>query len=196
MNKEDFRVRRTKKSIKSAFMALMNEKAYAKISIKELTEKAVVNRNTFYLHYLDKDDLLDKIMSESLQKMVDSMQSNQIDQLSDLTYDVFYQLVHNQFRAVEEDLDFFRLVFEDDSIPYLQSKFANVIKNHMSGGYRFNDLPKLKQAYIEYLSSGIAGLIKFWLKNIDNFSSEDMTSIVIDIYSKDVLDVLRRLEDI
>jgi len=194
MKKEDFRIRRTKASIKDAFMILLKEKSYAKISIKEITEKAIVNRNTFYLHYLDKDDLLDKMMSESLKNMIISMQTKHVEHMEELTYSIFTQLVHNQFNAVEEDLDFFRLIFQDDSIPYLQSKFSNAIRNHMSGGTSFTELSKKRQAYIEYLSSGITGLIKFWLRNKDDYTTEEMTSIVIDIYSKDVLEVLKNLD--
>jgi len=194
MRKEDFRVRRTKESIKNAFLALMKNKDYTRISIKEITEIAIINRNTFYLHYLDKDDLLDKLLSESLNKMITSMQAKQSDSLSELTYNEFSQLVQNQFTAVEEDLEFFQLIFEDESIPYLQTKFSNVVKHHMSGGEGFEGLSKERQAYITFLSSGLAGLMKFWIKNKVMYKSEEMTAIVIDIYAKDVLEVLKKLE--
>jgi AcrR family transcriptional regulator len=193
MKKEDFRVKRTKHSIKNAFLNLMKNKAYAKISIKEITEVAIVNRNTFYLHYLDKDDLLDKLLNESLSKMISSMESKESTRLAELTYSEFSKLVQNQFTVVEEDLEFFQLIFEDESIPYLQTKFSNVVKHHMSGGEQFDSLSKKRQAYITFLSSGLTGLMKFWLKNKEHYSSEEMTAIVIDIYAEDVLEVLKKL---
>ncbi len=55
--KTDLRVIRTKKSIKRALLGLLKEKNYNKITIQDISEEAIINRNTFYLHYLDKDDL-------------------------------------------------------------------------------------------------------------------------------------------
>lgn len=185
MNKEDFRIRRTKNSIKEAFLNLMKEKPYNKISVKEITRDAVINRNTFYLHYMDKDDLLDKLLNESLLRMKDSMEEKSTEEIADLNYDIFYHIVYNQFKAVEDDIDFFNLVLGDDSIPYLQAKFVLVIKRHMSQGSHL--ISKERMAYIEFLSAGLTGLIKFWLKNRETYTCEELATIVINIYSKDVL---------
>ena len=53
--------RRTRALIEGAFLELMKEKPYTKISVREITEKADINRSTFYLHYQDIYDLLNKI---------------------------------------------------------------------------------------------------------------------------------------
>jgi AcrR family transcriptional regulator len=59
--KEDLRITRTKKRIKDALIQLLQEKSYEQITIQDIADKAMINRNTFYLHYLDKADLLEKI---------------------------------------------------------------------------------------------------------------------------------------
>ena len=41
-----------------AFLEILNEKDYAYITVKEICEKAGVNRSTFYLHYETVNDLL------------------------------------------------------------------------------------------------------------------------------------------
>ena len=53
----DRRSAKTDKLLKNALIKLMNEKGFEKISVKDLTEEADVNRATFYLHDKDKDDL-------------------------------------------------------------------------------------------------------------------------------------------
>ena len=55
---EDLRVQRTKEAIRHAFTEMICEMDFEKISIKELTERARINRKTFYLHYDSLDDLL------------------------------------------------------------------------------------------------------------------------------------------
>lgn len=57
-NKEDLRVRRTKKVLFDAFTELMSNKTFDEITINELCEAAGVRRATFYKHYADKFDFL------------------------------------------------------------------------------------------------------------------------------------------
>jgi AcrR family transcriptional regulator len=51
-------VRRTQSFILDAFRALLEEKGFKSITVKEITERAGINRATFYAHYQDKFDLL------------------------------------------------------------------------------------------------------------------------------------------
>ena len=52
--KEDLRVKKTKKALSEAFVALLSEKHFEDITINELCEKAEIRRATFYKHYTDK----------------------------------------------------------------------------------------------------------------------------------------------
>src|SRR5437763_7375065 len=65
---EDPRVKRTRKLLQQAFMELMAEKDMASISIGEITDRATVNRATFYAHFPDKYALLDSIVREQFQQ--------------------------------------------------------------------------------------------------------------------------------
>lgn len=62
--KKDLRTIRTTHSIKLAFIDLLQEKPFNKITVSEIAKKAYIDRQTFYLHYLDKYDLLAKIDQE------------------------------------------------------------------------------------------------------------------------------------
>ena len=62
--KEDLRVRRTRLSLRNAFIELTVEKNFSSVTIADITERAMVNRATFYRHFQDKYDLLDKYMDE------------------------------------------------------------------------------------------------------------------------------------
>jgi AcrR family transcriptional regulator len=61
---EDLRVRRTRKLILEAFVELTVEHGFSTITVQDIADRAMVNRSTFYRHYLDKYDLLDKYMEE------------------------------------------------------------------------------------------------------------------------------------
>lgn len=61
----DEMVEKTKEKIQQSFLQLLKEKNFMKVSVRDITESAEINRGTFYLHYLDKYDLLDQ-MEEGL----------------------------------------------------------------------------------------------------------------------------------
>ena len=63
----DRRVRRTRKLLRECLIALLKTKKVQDITVRELTERADLNRGTFYLHYKDVFDLLEKT-EEDLQE--------------------------------------------------------------------------------------------------------------------------------
>lgn len=68
----DLRVKKTKKYIKEAFYQLRKKKPIEKISVKELSEAAMINKSTFYLHYRDVFDLSDKLKNELISAIMES----------------------------------------------------------------------------------------------------------------------------
>ncbi len=64
MERIDPRVKRTRAMIAEAFSAVLHEKGFQAISVQDITERAGINRTTFYLHFTDKYDLLDYNISQ------------------------------------------------------------------------------------------------------------------------------------
>ncbi len=69
-NKEDLRVRKTRKAIHNAFKAMICEMDYEQITIKELAQRAQINRKTFYLHYASLDQLLEELQEEIAENFI------------------------------------------------------------------------------------------------------------------------------
>ena len=66
----DRRVRKTKKQLRQALMHLMSEKPSRSISVRELAERADINRGTFYIHYKDVGDLLQRLEDEMAERLI------------------------------------------------------------------------------------------------------------------------------
>ena len=62
--KLDPRVKRTRSLILRSFESLLAEKGFETISVQDVTDKAEVNRATFYAHFHDKYELLDYSISQ------------------------------------------------------------------------------------------------------------------------------------
>ena len=66
----DRRVRKTKKQLRQALMDLMSEKPSKTISVRELAERADINRGTFYIHYKDVSDLLQRLEDKMAERLI------------------------------------------------------------------------------------------------------------------------------
>lgn len=71
--KSDLRVRRTQKMLQEALIDLIGERSFDSINVGDIAERAMVNRATFYRHYQDKYDLMEKIFTELIEQMVVSI---------------------------------------------------------------------------------------------------------------------------
>ncbi len=87
-NTEDPRVKRTRQLLLQAFDALLAEKPFEAISVQDITERATVNRATFYAHYQDKFDLADRAAREVFQRHL----TGSIQVTSPLTEDTLRRL--------------------------------------------------------------------------------------------------------
>ena len=80
----DLREKKTKRSIKNAFIKLRSTKPLERITIKELVESAEISKATFYLHYRDIYDLSDSLQKELIQEILQSLDQPELF-LSDTT---------------------------------------------------------------------------------------------------------------
>ena len=60
----------TKRAIREAFLDLLEERTLNKITVRDLTDRCGINRNTFYYHYQDIPALLEEICSQEVERIV------------------------------------------------------------------------------------------------------------------------------
>ncbi|AOK92705.1 TetR/AcrR family transcriptional regulator [Paenibacillus polymyxa] len=61
---EDIRIYKTKIAIERALIELLQQHHFKDITIKKICDQALIGRSTFYSHYLDKYDLLEKVVKQ------------------------------------------------------------------------------------------------------------------------------------
>ena len=72
--KVDRRIRKTKAQLRRGLARLMQEKSINEITVKELVDEVDINRSTFYLHYTDIYQMLQKIEEEVMEEIVQVME--------------------------------------------------------------------------------------------------------------------------
>lgn len=164
--KLDRRQLRTKRRIREAFVELSTEKPIEKITIKELAERADIDRKTFYLHYGSLGDVLDEIHNELLEK---------VDQLI-AAYDLFQPSFDalGFFRKINaiigEDSAFYRRMVIANRYSFFYDKLRMTMKEFLRQKYHQRlehtsiSLVKLN-LYAEYATAGIMAVYVEWLKH-------------------------------
>lgn len=112
-NTEDLRIRRTKESIRNALKQMVMEMPYEKITVKGLADRAMINRNTFYLHYESTDDVLREIQADYMERYLKLVEPyNIMDHQRDV--------VRCFFEFMESQDDFFKKITCDSRLDYVR----------------------------------------------------------------------------
>lgn len=99
---KDYRTRVTKMLIRKAFTDMLKEKPIQSITIKELCETAGINRGTFYSHYSDIYDLLEKMEEEMMADFIKALEPLLETNKEDLTP---VKITTGIFRCLKENAD-------------------------------------------------------------------------------------------
>ncbi len=182
----DRRIRKTKKLLRDTLIELMNEKSIENITIKDLTERADLNRGTFYLHYRDIFDLLDQCEIEMLQEMSELL--SKIDPSSFIEYNSInesYPPLVELFEWFKNNLNFGNaLMGSNGGISFLE-KIKTVVENELyKRQYKIdpqNSNSAFSKYFYAYIIFGFLGIIKQWFENDASTPPKEMALILTKI---------------
>ena len=157
------RTRVTKMLIRKAFLNLLSQKPMESISIKELCEKAGINRGTFYSHYTDLYDLRDKIEEEmlrDLQRTLEPLMHIDKEQLTPL------RITAEVFQCLKDNSDLCTVTLSDHGDKAFALRLINLgreICMESYSEYFKNASPKKIEYFYAFVSAGCIGLLQRWL---------------------------------
>lgn len=164
MKKVDIRVIKTKKIIKEAFIELIEIKGYNNVTVSDICKLADINRNTFYLHYQDKEDLISKLVNEATKDLNNALgtttflKHSTLDNISETEIRWGFR---NLLRYIEPNIEFFRILLLDSSITGYVNNMFETIKRLISAALKVKN--PLSNLIYEYTFSGMMGLIRQWI---------------------------------
>lgn len=191
MKLEDRRVRRTKQLIKQSLIELMHEKPFKDITVKDITERADLNRGTFYLHYTDIYDLLSKIEDETLQAIEEML----LDYRCKINTPSCYELLNEFFSYIEDNRNLFQILLHSESEGIFLNKLQHLIKtiglDLMKMFYKDTSRPHYSY-FLSFVLNGILGVTEQWFNNGMDMSSTEMATM-IDHFIMDGISILAKL---
>lgn len=176
LKKKDLRIIRTKKAIKEAFLLLIQEKDFSMITIQNITDKAVINRGTFYLHYLDKYDLLEKITQEVFDELNEYISPSSYIENAKINETNLKLVLQHIFESVGNHIEFYKAILGENGIVSIQRQLHQRIKSKFM--LEFTMLCNQEHITCEFLSqfttSALIGMITWWVESEQRYSSKYM----------------------
>lgn len=177
VNQEDPRVLRTRQLIREAFRELLQNKGFDAITIKDIAQRATINRATFYTHYEDKYALMEEITEESFHKMI----PEQVENAHEFTAEICNELILMTHRYI---VDFYQICRMDSkSIATLvdekiKKMLQQIIECIFLKGHKHNMENRNHTKIIAAMTgSVIYGAAYEWLRVGEN----ERTDILVDI---------------
>jgi AcrR family transcriptional regulator len=164
-DREDLRVQRTHKLLWEALMSLMTEQDFEKISVKDICDRAMVHRTTFYKHYEDKYDLLLRGMRAMHAELKKTHRPEDTATFNDASL-----LFVRMFEHVAEHKRFYKLMLCGDGIGTFYMFMKNYLVEIADKRLRsLEDAGKCFQAPLPVIAQLWAGAIisaiSWWLEN-------------------------------
>lgn len=177
----------TKKKIQQSFLSILKGKEFTKISIKDITDSACINRGTFYLHYLDKYDLLEKVEEELLEGLrihiatIDS--EYKVEMVEQLQVAGFSMEV---FRYIEQHVDQFIVLLSKYNTSGFHLRLKNFFIEQFEENYHSSEMssidPTIPTDYLSaFAASAILGLIEQWLTRQQRETPEEVAELYLKI---------------
>lgn len=181
----DRRKRKSQKAIQEACLALIREKDFEAITISDLTERADLNRGTFYLHYEDKYDMLEQFENQFIAQLQEIiiMKRNNVKNLQELIYSRYGSLVAI-FECFQTNKEVLEIILQTKGIISLQNRLGHLIEDF------FKD-EELLQKYIQQvvpaelfrliLSSICLSIVQYWIAEKKEVSPDTLAKGMLHI---------------
>lgn len=165
---KDLRVRRTLAAVRKAFDELVLTREYREISITDLTEKAGINRKTFYLHYASLDDLVAEIEEEVAGNILEAVGKYALEMN-------LYECITQFYRYMENCSKVEKKLLCDESYAFFYNAVTDKVLNtdEFSKFFKQTKYPTIVRSY----TKSITAIYKDWLSSGKKIEFKVLTEI-------------------
>lgn len=188
MNKSESKYFNTAVCMDEALLALLEKKDFSYITIKEICEKAGVNRSTFYLHYETISDLLEESIQYMYRRFLSYMDSNSIeigfvDRIRDCAPEELYLVTPEYLKPylnyIKENRRFFRTAVEHSNVLRMEDTYDKMFRHVFTPILERYEVSAQDRQYImTFYVNGLMAIITMWLKNDCSDSIDHIIAVI------------------
>lgn len=188
-NITDPRVRKTRRSMREAFMRLVLKKGYDAISIQDIANEAETARITFYRHYDDKEDLLTDCLNALYEGFVEKIENELSTETAQISapIQIFYE-------HLEAEKEFYQVLFSSLGTQTVVKRLTHYVSERMADQLDRLPLTPNPDIPIDIIANHVAsaqiGLGIWWLEQNKPYPAEQMTELSMALSLNGVVGVL------
>ncbi|HDB6515924.1 TPA: TetR/AcrR family transcriptional regulator [Staphylococcus aureus] len=172
----DRRIRKSQVAMRNAFIELLHQHQLEEITVQQIADLADVNRSTFYTHYYDKYDLLEKLEDQQLEEIRDFIHDEKLNGAVKLSTDNIHQIMTVLIDMIEKDIAFYQLMFRMGKDSNIHEKLDDLIMCHLQRYKNENDqINGIPFSYfMSYVSGAGLSLIRHWVEDPNRIDKVDL----------------------
>lgn len=175
----------TKENLKKSFIKLVNAKNFDSVTVSDLARDSKINRGTFYLHYLDKYDLMDKLEVEVIHDLKQILLFDvNLDNLDDPIELIPYESILNALIYVKNDFEFIKTLASDGGDPNFMLMVKDILSEMIDSKIQQSEKLTFSQQMLpedyakEILLSSIVAIIILWIKKDAQETPEEIATMI------------------
>lgn len=173
MNRSESRYFATAVKMDEAFLALLEKKDFAYITVKEICETAGVNRSTFYLHYETMADLLSESVNHMNEQFLDHMKADAetfVTKLWDRPLDELYLITPEYLipylTYIKKNKRLFGTMMDNAAVLGMDKSYNGMFRHVFTPILDRYGVPVQDRGYMmAFYIHGLMAIISEWLKN-------------------------------
>ncbi|WP_411334238.1 TetR/AcrR family transcriptional regulator [Metabacillus indicus] len=129
----DRRIKKTKDEIKRALLEASTIKGIDHVTVQDIVDRADINRATFYYHYKDKRDLVERIESQTLEGLIQNIHIPNVPFNS--FADIIYPPILASLEHVKNFEEVYKILLSNNGISNFRWKMLETIKISVSESF-------------------------------------------------------------
>lgn len=158
MPKIDRRILKSQQAIKKAFIELMSETSFDQITILHISDRANVSRRTVYLHFIDKYDLLDKLIEEHIEELRSICEAEVNNPDGTASWFTFF----------ESHYSFFSTMLASKGAPFFRDRFLAFVIDDIKKSWPLTESKTngvQAEVVVPFIAAAYVGLVEWWFAN-------------------------------
>lgn len=182
---------RSRRMIRQAFLELLHEKAFEKITVTDIVKRADLNRSTFYAHYPDVPGLVEELVDDMIRSSLNLVNQTDIRNLLRDPSPFLSALI----AIGQENMEIYQLLADSDFALHQVEKMKTILVRKAVTEVEIPESIRKSRSFkirVSFFIGGILNTYQQWVRGDLEYSMEEVAEeigVLLQSSNRDFLDI-------